>query len=86
MGYRPQRRSGQRTERNMDRIRRLWQFFLDSWRELRFNVTWPSRKEVGGSTIVVLFMVGVMAVFLFLVDSVLHVSVQEIVRYFAGAD
>ena len=65
-------------------MNRLWQFIQDSYRELRYNVTWPTRKEVGGTTVVVLVMVVAMALSLFIIDTVLHLGVQEIVRYFAG--
>ena len=70
----------------MNRLRRIWQFVLDSYRELRFNVTWPSRREVGGTTSVVLVMVAAMAIFLFVVDGFLKTSIEKVVWYFSGLE
>lgn len=66
-------------------MKRLWQFILDSYRELRYNVTWPSRKEVGGTTVIVLIMVSVLAVYFFVVDSALHESVRRFLKMFTAS-
>ena len=52
--------------------------FLRQVRQEVSKVTWPSRKETTISTIMVLIMVVIMAIFFFLVDQVLSVGVKAI--------
>ncbi|HRR25945.1 MAG TPA: preprotein translocase subunit SecE [Acidobacteriota bacterium] len=49
--------------------------------ELR-KVTWPSKREVYSTTIVVVVSVFFFGFYLFLVDSVLQVLVRQIFRHF----
>ena len=62
----------------------------DSWtgmvrflREVRGEirkVTWPQKKEVIGSTVVVIISVGVMSIFLGLVDLVLQSLLTSVIK------
>jgi preprotein translocase subunit SecE len=69
----------------LERIRnlptRVSTFTADVRSELR-KVTWPSKKEIYGTTIVVLVTVFFFGIFLFLVDSGLQVVIGRIIRYF----
>ena len=47
--------------------------------ELR-KVTWPTRKETYGSTVVVIVLVLMVAVFLWIVDSVLSAGIQTLLN------
>ncbi|OQA54863.1 MAG: preprotein translocase subunit SecE [Candidatus Atribacteria bacterium ADurb.Bin276] len=49
---------------------RLKNYFKDAWSELK-KVTWPSRKELISSTLTVLAVVVVFAVFLGVIDLIL---------------
>jgi len=50
--------------------RQLWSFGRTSWHEVR-KVVWPNRQETTQTTIAVLIMVALLAVFLWLVDMML---------------
>lgn len=65
------------------RISRINQFFGDVKTEMR-KVSWPGRKEVYGTTIVVLCAVFFFGVFLGLVDTVLQFGVQGLYGWLAG--
>ena len=45
-------------------------FVQEAWAELR-RVQWPTRNEIRAATIVVIFLVGIVSLFLFFVDSIL---------------
>ena len=47
-----------------------WMFFQEAWVELR-KVQWPTQNEIRAATFVVILLVGVVALFLFLVDAAL---------------
>jgi preprotein translocase subunit SecE len=51
----------------MELVRKVREFFHEVVAEFR-RVTWPTRKEVAGSTSVVIVMVVILAVFLAVVD------------------
>jgi preprotein translocase SecE subunit len=59
-----------------------WAFLRDSYRELRYKVTWPGQKEVRGTTIVVLITTFAFALYLFLCDAVLQKTIIAVLRYF----
>jgi preprotein translocase subunit SecE len=74
----------------MELVRRVWDpiregsgkirgFFHDVVVEFR-KVSWPSRREVMGSTTVVIVVVLVLAVFLFAVDQVFSWAVQGLFK------
>jgi preprotein translocase subunit SecE len=54
-------------------------FVAEAWQELK-KVTWPGRKETVGTTMVVLFLVFVIASFLGLVDMGLSALVKKVMR------
>jgi preprotein translocase subunit SecE len=63
----------------MEALRRVREFFHDVLIEFR-RVSWPTRKEVTGSTSVVIVMVLVLAVFLAVVDHALTWIVRLVLR------
>ena len=63
----------------METLRKVREFFHDVLVEFR-RVSWPTRKEVVGSTSVVIVMVLVLAVFLAVVDHALTWLVRLIIR------
>jgi preprotein translocase subunit SecE len=54
-------------------------FLREAYAELK-RVTWPTRKEIGGSTVVVLVVVGILMLFIALFDSLLALLVRLLVR------
>jgi preprotein translocase subunit SecE len=66
-------------ERVQDRIRRLIEFFQESWQELK-KVHWPSRKETYAATLVVIIVVVLVSVYLALIDLGLTKAIQAIVE------
>ena len=54
----------------MEKIARLRQFIVATWAELK-KTTWPSRREVYGTTLVVIVTVLICAAYLFVVDLLL---------------
>ena len=65
-------------EKVQDRIRRLIEFFQESWQELK-KVHWPSSKETYAATLVVIIVVVLISVYLALVDLGLTKAIQAIV-------
>ena len=63
----------------METLRKVREFFHDVLVEFR-RVSWPTRKEVMGSTSVVIVMVMVLAVFLAVVDHALTWLVRLVLR------
>ncbi|MCD4814697.1 preprotein translocase subunit SecE [bacterium] len=59
-------------------FRKLFTFIRESYAELK-RVTWPSRKEVLGSTLVVFIVVGIIMLFIALFDFLLTILVRMIV-------
>jgi preprotein translocase subunit SecE len=51
--------------------------FLKNVREELKNVTWPERKDVKASTVVVIALVVVSAVYFWIVDSVLAMLIRS---------
>jgi preprotein translocase subunit SecE len=66
-------------ENIQDRIRRLTEFFQESWQELK-KVHWPSRKETYAATLVVIIVVILVSVYLALIDLGLTKAIQAIVE------
>ena len=60
----------------------LGAFFSDVRNEMR-HVTKPSRKEVQGTTTVVLITVALFGVYFFAVDYVLGTGIDKLLHYFA---
>jgi len=65
----------------VDRFRRLKQFLVEVVSELK-KTTWPSRREVYGTTVVVIVAVLVCAVYLWVVDFFLARGMSQIFRVF----
>ena len=63
----------------MEALRKVREFFHDVLIEFR-RVSWPTRKEVSGSTSVVIVMVVVLAAFLAVVDHALTWIVRLVLR------
>jgi len=59
------------------------QFLREVKQELK-KVTWPSRKDTLSGTVVVLFAVFVIAIFLGIVDSSLSRLIKELLKKAAG--
>jgi preprotein translocase subunit SecE len=51
--------------------------FIQEVREEAAKITWPSRKEIGVSTVMVLIMVTAAAVFFLAVDAVLKWGIDK---------
>ena len=62
-------------------IRRAKQFLVDAWAELQ-KTTWPTRKEVEGTTIVVIIAVLICAAYLYVVDIALQGGMDRLIRTF----
>jgi preprotein translocase subunit SecE len=52
----------------VETLKTFWTFLQESWQEVRYKVTWPSQKEVQGTTWVVLVTTALFAIFLGIVD------------------
>jgi preprotein translocase subunit SecE len=64
-------------------IARLTTFLVESWQEVRFKVTWPSRKEVWGTTLVVLVTTLIFAGYLGVLDYGMFKVMDQVFAYFA---
>jgi preprotein translocase subunit SecE len=60
---------------------RLTTFFKDVWAELK-RTSWPNRKEVESTTVVVVVFVLICAAYLFVVDVVLRTGMERLFRTF----
>jgi len=65
----------------VERLRRLKQFVVEVWSELK-KTTWPSQQEVYGTTVVVIVTVVICAVYLWVVDLLLNKGMQRIFGVF----
>ena len=53
-------------------------FFRESYAELQ-KVTWISRKEVMGSTIVIIILIGILTIFVALIDMFFVKIIQTVI-------
>ncbi|HYB73491.1 MAG TPA: preprotein translocase subunit SecE [Candidatus Sulfotelmatobacter sp.] len=70
-------------ERIKDSVTEAWDATARFLREVRGEirkVTWPQKKEIIGSTVVVIVSVGIMAIFLGLVDLVLQNLLTYVIK------
>ena len=51
----------------MEQIKRLKLFLVEVWSELK-KTTWPARKEVSGTTVVVIATIIICGIYLWIVD------------------
>ena len=65
----------------MNSFKRLKQFLIEVWSELK-KTTWPGRKEVYGTTVVVIVTVLICAVYLWVVDLILNAGMSAVFRAF----
>ena len=69
----------------MDGIREQWTrlttFIRDVWAELK-RTSWPNRKEVESTTVVVVVFVLICSAYLFVVDVVLRTGMERLFRTF----
>ena len=63
----------------MQQLRKFRQFVSDVWSELN-KTTWPGRREVYGTTIVVIVTVLICASFLWVVDLILNKGMEGLFR------
>lgn len=66
-------------EKVQDGVRRLIEFFQESWQELK-KVHWPSRKETYAATLVVIVVVVLISLYLAVVDLGLAKAIQAIIE------
>ena len=65
------------------KLKEFWQFVKDSWDEVRFKVTWPTRDEVKGTTLIVLVTTLAFAAYLGAVDLLMFNLVDKFFELFA---
>jgi len=63
----------------VEQLRKFRQFLIDVWAELK-KTTWPGRKEVYGTTLVVIVTVLICAFFLWIVDLILNQGMESIFK------
>ena len=63
----------------MEQLRKFRQILIDVWAELK-KTTWPGRKEVYGTTLVVIVTVLICAFFLWIVDLILNQGMESIFK------
>ena len=60
-------------------FRSILNYCKDSYEELVNKVTWPSRSELAGSAVVVLYASLLIALVVFLMDSVFQFVMEDII-------
>ena len=65
----------------MERFRRMKQFLAEVLAELK-KTTWPGKREVYGTTVVVIVAVVICAVYLWVVDMVLNRAMGYVFKVF----
>jgi preprotein translocase SecE subunit len=60
---------------------RLKQFIVEVWAELQ-KTTWPSMREVRGTTVVVIVTVFICALYLYVVDKFLETGMTRLLQAF----
>lgn len=65
----------------MNSFRRLKQYMIEVWSELK-KTTWPNKNEVYGTTVVVIVTVLICAFYLWVVDLLLARGVEKIFEVF----
>jgi preprotein translocase subunit SecE len=71
-------------EKFKDWGQRSKQFYLDVRSEMR-KVSWPSRQEVTGTTVIVVVAVFFFGLYLGLVDYLLGLGLSWVLSYFSGS-
>ena len=65
----------------MERLKRIREFLLEVVAELK-KTTWPARREVYGTTVVVIVTVVICAAYLWVVDMVLNRAMNLVFQVF----
>jgi len=65
----------------LDRLKKFRLFAQETWVELK-KTTWPGKKEVTGTTIVVIVTVLICAAYLWIVDLMLNKGMASIFKAF----
>lgn len=60
-------------------MQKIKRFFIEVKTEL-FKVSWPSRNEISGSTVMVLVVSAIMAIFVGLIDFLFANAITGIIR------
>jgi len=68
----------------VESLRRLKRFLEDVWKELK-KTSWPSKKEVYGTTLVVVVAVLIVALYLGIVDVVLAFLLRRVLPFGAAS-
>ena len=63
-------------------FRSAWEFLTDTRKEMK-NVSWPSRQELAGTTLVVIVAVFFFGFFLFVVDLIVNNGMRSIFGRFS---
>jgi len=63
----------------VNKLKQFRQFVVEVWAELK-KTTWPSRREVYGTTVVVIVTVLICASFLWVVDMFLNKGMEVVFR------
>ena len=72
------------TEKKPSWFARTKQFINEAWVELRTKTSWPTRKEVEGTTLVVVVAVLFCALYLYVVDYVIVSGLSFVETTLAG--
>jgi preprotein translocase subunit SecE len=64
-----------------EKLQRVKQFLVEVWSELK-KTTWPAKREVYGTTLVVIVAVLICAAYLWIVDLILNRGVETVFRAF----
>ena len=67
----------------MNQLRRLKQFLVEVWAELK-KTTWPGKNEVYGTTFVVIVTVLICAAYLFFIDILLNQGIKSLMSAFGS--
>ena len=70
-------------ESKVNSLQRAKEYFGELKQEMH-RVTWPTRKQVEGTTLVVIFSVFAFAAYFWVVDSILLSGTNKLFSYFGG--
>lgn len=61
-------------------FKKLFRFLHEVRLEMK-KVTWPTRKEITGSTVVVIITVIIVAIYLGIIDNILQYAIRLLIKY-----
>ncbi len=62
-------------------FKRAWDYCVLCYEELRYKVTWPTKKELSSSAVIVLVASVILSLFIFLVDQAFEFIMGGIYRF-----